>query len=86
MVAAFDSGRRPWELGLPAICREPAENARHTANQADPVAWFYCRYAPARGASPLLQPELTSKSWTSILTFWVFSMGKYSIQFKITAI
>ncbi|MFK3974823.1 hypothetical protein ACI2KS_29305, partial [Pseudomonas sp. NPDC087358] len=30
--------------------------------------------------------ELTSKSWTPILTFWVFSMGKYSIQFKITAI
>ncbi|HXR02206.1 MAG TPA: hypothetical protein VN798_17630, partial [Pseudomonas sp.] len=21
---AFDSGRRPWELGLPTICPEPA--------------------------------------------------------------
>ncbi|WP_224794178.1 hypothetical protein, partial [Pseudomonas fluorescens] len=37
-------------------------------------------------ASQLLQGELTPKSWTQILTFGVFPMGKYSVQFKITAV
>jgi len=34
----------------------------------------------------LPQAELTPKSWTPILTFGVFTMGKYSTQFKTTAI
>src|ERR1700712_4475919 len=27
---AVDSGRRPWEPGLPAICREPAAKSAHS--------------------------------------------------------
>ncbi|WP_160389831.1 hypothetical protein, partial [Pseudomonas sp. PB101] len=38
------------------------------------------------GASSLLQSGLHPKSWTPILTFGGVSMGKFSLQFKITAI
>ncbi|WP_224789555.1 hypothetical protein, partial [Pseudomonas fluorescens] len=49
-------------------------------------AWALQGLRPPSLASQLLHGELTPKSWTQILTFGVFPMGKYSVQFKITAV
>ncbi|WP_224794153.1 hypothetical protein, partial [Pseudomonas fluorescens] len=49
-------------------------------------AWAMHDLRPLSLASQLLHDELTPKSWTQILTFGVFPMGKYSVQFKITAV
>src|SRR6195952_1983968 len=45
---AFDSGRRPWELGLPAICRAPAVESDGAAGQVHRVNRLCWRFAPYR--------------------------------------
>ena len=45
---AFDSGRRPWELGLPAICRAPAVESDGAAGQVHRVHRLCWRFAPDR--------------------------------------
>src|ERR1700712_6136484 len=45
---AFDSGQRPWELGLPAICRAPAVESDGAAGQVHRVHRLCRRFAPDR--------------------------------------
>ena len=45
---AFDSGQRPWELGLPAICRAPAVESDGAAGQVHRVHRLCWRFAPDR--------------------------------------
>src|ERR1700712_1090594 len=51
---AFDSGQRPWELGLPAICRAPAVESDGSVGQAHSVHRVCWRFAPdgRQGGAP----------------------------------
>ena len=54
---AFDSGQRPWELGLPAICRAPAVESDGSVGQAHSVHRVCWRFAPDRWQAELPRPS-----------------------------
>src|ERR1700712_4430295 len=72
---ASDSGRRPWELGLPAICRAPAVESDGAAGQVHRVNRLCWRLAPDRrqANSHALRAEagehLTSGGWERSTSF-----------------
>src|ERR1700712_863723 len=59
---AFDSGQRPWELGLPAICRAPAVGSGGAAGQVHRVGRLCWRFAPDRRQAELPRPTGRSSS------------------------
>src|ERR1700712_1960954 len=68
----FDSGRRPWELGLPAICRAPAVKSCGSVGHVhavDRVRWRFASDRRQGGAPPRQTPTPSGQNQKHTVAF-----------------
>ena len=86
---AFDSGRRPWELGLPAICRAPAVESDGSVGQVHSIHRVCWRFTPDRrqgGAPPRQTPTPFGLKRSTSIAPRAFDSGRRPWELGLPAI